>query len=166
MTISGLSKTYSVTGWRVGWALAPAPLTEGIRKIHDFLTVAAPAPFQEAGAVALRLPDDYYAGLRSQYQRLRDRLVEILEGRGFVCYRPQGAYYLMADIAAFGRGDDLTFARYLVSEIGVAAIPGSSFYRDARDGSSLVRFCFAKREDTLEEAARRLDRVSLIESGR
>jgi aminotransferase len=166
VTISGLSKTYSVTGWRVGWALAPPALTGGIRKMHDFLTVAAPAPFQEAGAVALGLPDDYYAHMRREYQRLRDRLVDVLESRGFVCHRPQGSYYLMADVSAFGLGDAVAFARYLVKEIGVATIPGSSFYRDPRDGSSLVRFCFSKRHDTIEEAARRLGRLSLIESGR
>jgi aminotransferase len=166
VTISGLSKTYSVTGWRVGWAVAPPALTEGIRKMHEFLTVAAPAPFQEAGAVALALPGDYYTAMRGEYQRLRDWLVSVLEARGFVCHRPQGAYYLMADISAFGFEDDVTFARYLVREIGVATIPGSSFYLDPRDGASLVRFCFSKRDETLEEAARRLARLTPIESGR
>jgi aminotransferase len=146
--------------------VAPSGLTDGIRKMHDFLTVAAPAPFQEAGAVALALPGDYYAAIGANYQRLRDRLVSILEARGFVCHRPQGAYYLMADISAFGFKDDVAFARYLVREIGVATIPGSSFYRDQRDGASLLRFCFSKRDDTLEEAARRLARLTAIESGR
>jgi aminotransferase len=166
VTISGLSKTYSVTGWRVGWALAPPILTDGIRKMHDFLTVAAPAPFQEAGAVALSLPNDYYVGIRAEYQRLRDRLVGVLEERGFVCHRPQGSYYLMADISRFGLGDDVTFAKHLVREIGVATIPGSSFYRNPHDGSSLVRFCFSKQDATIEEAARRLSRLAFIESDR
>jgi aminotransferase len=166
VTVSGLSKTYSVTGWRVGWALAPPALTDAIRKMHDFLTVAAPAPFQHAGAVALGLPDVYYTTMCADYQRLRDWLVGILEARGFGCYRPQGAYYVMTDVSSFGFEDDVAFARYLVREIGVATIPGSSFYRDPRDGSSLVRFCFSKRDETIAEAARRLERLTLIESGR
>lgn len=166
VTISGLSKTYSVTGWRVGWAIAPPVLTEGVRKMHDFLTVAAPAPLQAAGAVALAMPSDYYTVMCAEYQRLRDWLVRILEARGFVCHLPAGAYYMMADISAFAFDDDVAFARYLVRDIGVAAIPGSSFYRDPRDGSSLVRFCFSKRDETIAEAARRLERLTLIESGR
>jgi aminotransferase len=156
VTISGLSKTYSVTGWRIGWAIAPAALSDGIRKMHDFLTVAAPSPFQEAGAVALSLPEGYYRGVAAEYQRLRDWLVGVLERQGFVCYRPDGAYYVMADISRFGFDDDMAFARYLVQEIGVAAIPGSSFYIDPRDGASLVRFCFSKRDETIREAEARL----------
>jgi aminotransferase len=159
VTISGLSKTYSVTGWRIGWAIAPAPLSSGIRKMHDFLSVAAPTPLQEAGAVALALPAAYYQSMRAEYQRLRDWLLRILERKGFVCYPPAGSYYLMADISGFERGDDVAFARYLVSEIGVATIPGSSFFSHPRDGASLVRFCFSKRDETIREAERRLGQL-------
>jgi aminotransferase len=159
VTISGLSKTYSVTGWRIGWAVAPDVLTPGIRKMHDLLTIAAPAPLQEAGAVALRLPATYYREMAAQYQRLRDWLVNILEERGFVCYRPDGAYYIMTDVSAFGFESDVAFARYLVSEIGVAAIPGSSFYINPAAGRSLVRFCFSKTDATIREAERRLQKL-------
>jgi aspartate/methionine/tyrosine aminotransferase len=159
VTISGLSKTYSVTGWRIGWAIAPAVLSNGIRKMHDFLTVAAPAPLQEAGAIALELPDTYYREMCAEYQRLRDWLVAILERKGFVCYPPSGAYYLMTDISGFGYRDDVEFAKYLVRDIGVATIPGSSFYLNPRDGSTLIRFCFSKREATIREAERRLEKL-------
>ena len=159
VTISGLSKTYSVTGWRIGWAIAPEALSDGIRKMHDFLTVAAPSPLQEAGALALRLPESYYREMSADYQRLRDWLVSILERKGFVCYPPSGAYYVMADISAFGYQDDVSFAKYLVQEIGVATIPGSSFYLDPRDGAALIRFCFSKRDETIREAERRLERL-------
>jgi len=161
VTISGLSKSFSVTGWRVGWAIAPSTLTRGIRKMHDFLTVAAPAPLQQAGAVALELPATYYEEMAAQYQRLRDWLVRILEERGFVCYKPAGAYYVMTDVSAFGFANDVEFARYLVKEIGVACIPGSSFYIDPRDGASLVRFCFSKRDDTIRAAETRLAKLAI-----
>lgn len=157
VTISGLSKTYSVTGWRIGWAIAPDPLTQGIRKMHDFLTIAAPTPLQEAGARALAMPARYYSDMAAEYQRLRDWLVAILQRKGFVCYPPGGAYYVMTDVSGFGFANDVEFARYLVKEIGVATIPGSSFYIDPRDGASLVRFCFSKRDETIREAERRLD---------
>ena len=156
VTISGLSKTYSVTGWRIGWAIAPPALSEGIRKMHDFLTVAAPTPLQHAGAAALVMPDEYYRSMAAEYQRLRDWLVGVLDGCGFVCYKPRGAYYLMTDISRFGFASDVEFARHLVKDVGVATIPGSSFYADPRDGSSLVRFCFSKREATIREAEARL----------
>jgi aminotransferase len=159
VTISGLSKTYSVTGWRIGWAIAPRALTPGIRKMHDFLTVAAPAPLQEAGATALGLPSAYYRDMAAEYQRLRDWLVRVLGDVGFVCYRPSGAYYVMADISAFGFRDDVEFAHHLVRDVGVATIPGSSFYSHPRDGASLVRFCFSKRDDTIREAEARLARL-------
>jgi aspartate/methionine/tyrosine aminotransferase len=162
VTISGLSKTYSVTGWRIGWAIAPASLSNGIRKMHDFLTVAAPAPLQEAGAIALGLPDSYYREMSAEYQRLRDWLVSILERKGFVCYPPSGAYYLMTDISGFGYADDVEFAKYLVRDVGVATIPGSSFYLDPRDGAKLIRFCFSKREDTIREAERRLEKLAPV----
>ena len=157
VTINGLSKTYSVTGWRVGWTISPPSLTGAIRKVHDFLTVGAAAPLQEAGAVALGLPDQYYLDLATQYQRRRDVLLEILERRRFTCYRPFGAYYIMTDIAAFGFADDVAFARYLVKDVGVAAVPGSSFYQDSAKGRTKLRFCFCKRNETLAEADRRLE---------
>ncbi len=156
VTINGMSKTYSVTGWRVGWALAPAELTSPIRKVHDFLTVGAAAPLQEAGAIALALPDEYYDQLAAGYLRRRDRLLQILERAGFRAHRPQGAYYVMTEIDRLGWDDDVAFARHLVEEVGVAVVPGSSFYRDARDGSRQVRFAFCKRDATLDEAERRL----------
>ena len=160
VTINGLSKTYSVTGWRVGWTVAPAPITNAIRKVHDFLTVGAPAPLQEAGAAALSLPHSYYQSLATSYCARRDRLLPDLERAGFRCFRPRGAYYVMTDISAFGFPDDIAFARHLVKEIGVAVVPGSSFYRHPRDGARQVRFAFCKRAETLDEAGRRLQKLS------
>ena len=159
VTISALSKTYSVTGWRVGWAVAPAEIADGIRKVHDFLTVGAPAPLQEAGAVALGLPASYYEGLAEGYRARRDRLMPALVEAGFRCFRPRGAYYVMTDISGFGFADDLAFARHLVKEVGVAAVPGSSFYRDSRDGAQQVRFAFCKRNETLDAASERLRKL-------
>jgi aspartate/methionine/tyrosine aminotransferase len=159
VTINGLSKTYSVTGWRVGWAVAPPNVTNAIRKVHDFLTVGAPAPLQEAGAAALSLPPSYYQSLATSYCARRDRLMPALGEAGFHCYRPRGAYYVMTDISAFGFSDDVTFTKYLVKEVGVAAVPGSSFYNDPRDGAQQVRFAFCKRADTLDEAGKRLQGV-------
>jgi len=157
VTINGLSKTFSVTGWRVGWTISPPSITGAIRKVHDFLTVGAAAPLQEAGAVALGLPAQYYLDLAVQYCRRRDVLLEILERHQFRCYPPAGAYYIMTDIAAFGFADDVAFARYLVKDVGVAAVPGSSFYQDASRGRTKLRFCFCKRDETLAEADRRLE---------
>ena len=159
VTINSLSKTYSVTGWRVGWTISPPSLTGAIRKVHDFLTVGAAAPLQEAGVVALGVPDSYYLGLAESYRRRRDRLVGILERHGFHCYKPNGAYYIMTDIGRFGFSDDVTFARHLVKEVGVAAVPGSSFYRNAEAGRTKLRFCFCKKDETLDEADRRLARL-------
>ena len=159
VTINGLSKTYSVTGWRVGWTIAPSAITDAIRKVHDFLTVGAPAPLQEAGAVALDLPDIYYAKLAENYRTRRDHLIPALAEAGFHCFRPRGAYYVMTDIRAFQFADDLAFTQHLVKEIGVAAVPGSSFYHDPRDGAQQVRFAFCKRDLTLDEAGRRLKRL-------
>ena len=156
ITINGLSKSYSVTGWRVGWAVGPAHITDAIRKVHDFLTVGAPAPLQEAGATALSLPPSYYQKLAEGYRTRRDHLMPALEEAGFRCFRPRGAYYVMTDISAFGFSDDVAFAKYLVQEIGVACVPGSSFYRHERDGAKQVRFVFCKRPETLDEASRRL----------
>jgi aminotransferase len=159
VTINGLSKSYSVTGWRVGWAVAPPAITNAIRKVHDFLTVGAPAPLQEAGAAALGLPRAYYENLANGYKARRDRLMPTLEKAGFRCFRPRGAYYVMTDISAFGFADDVAFTKYLVKEIGVAAVPGSSFYSDPRDGAKQVRFAFCKRDATLDEAGRRLTKL-------
>jgi aspartate/methionine/tyrosine aminotransferase len=159
VTINALSKTYSVTGWRVGWAVAPAEIADGIRKVHDFLTVGAPAPLQEAGAVALGSPASYYQGLAKGYRERRDRLMPSLAEAGFRCFRPRGAYYVMTDISGFGFADDLAFTRHLVKEVGVAAVPGSSFYRDPRDGAQQVRFAFCKRNETLDAAAERLRKL-------
>jgi len=162
VTLNGLSKTFSVTGWRVGWTISPPSLTGAIRKVHDFLTVGAPAPFQEAGAVALGLPDSYYAALAQNYQKRRDTLLAILERHNFTCYKPLGAYYIMTDISTFGFADDVEFARYLVKDVGVAAVPGSSFYKTAA-GRTKLRFCFCKKDETLAEADRRL--LKLVPAG-
>jgi len=159
VTISGLSKTYSVTGWRVGTVLAPPDLTLAIRKVHDFLTVGAPAPLQEAGVAALSLERAYYERLAADYDVRRRYLVPALEEAGFRAFLPHGAYYVMTDITAFGFDDDTAFARWLVSEIGVAAVPGSSFYSDPAAGRNRLRFHFARRRPTLEAAVERLARV-------
>jgi aspartate/methionine/tyrosine aminotransferase len=159
ITINGLSKSYSVTGWRVGWAIAPAQITNAIRKVHDFLTVGAPAPLQEAGAAALSLPASYYRDLADRYKTRRDHLIPALERAGFKCYRPRGAYYVMTDISAFGYANDVEFASYLVQEVGIACVPGSSFYKHPRDGGQQVRFAFCKKPETLDEAGRRLEKL-------
>src|SRR5262249_53150899 len=134
VTINSLSKTFSVTGWRVGWTISPSALTGAIRKVHDFLTVGAAAPLQEAGAAALAVPASYYTEMASAYGRRRDTLLDILARHRFRCYKPFGAYYIMTDIGGFGFRDDVEFARYLITEIGVAGVPGSSFYRDSASG--------------------------------
>lgn len=162
--VNSMSKTWSVTGWRVGWVLAAADLTDSIRKVHDFLTVGAAAPLQQAGAVALQMPDDYYRALAVEYREKRDYLMAKLEAAGFRCYRPSGAYYIMTDISGFGSVDDVRFVRRMIESVGVAAVPGSSFFDDPASGASLVRFCFCKKYETLEEAGKRLavlrDRIS------
>jgi aspartate/methionine/tyrosine aminotransferase len=162
ITLNGLSKTFSVTGWRVGWTISPPSLTGAIRKVHDFLTVGAPAPLQEAGAVALGFAQDYYTSLAAHYQTRRDALVEILERHHFTTFKPSGAYYIMTDISAFGFDDDVEFARYLVKDVGVAAVPGSSFYKSG-EGRTKLRFCFCKKDETLAEADRRL--LKLVPAG-
>lgn len=159
ITISGMSKTYSVTGWRVGWAIAPAEITGAVRKVHDFMTVGAAAPLQEAGAIALQSPRDYYTQLASGYLQRRNRLLAGLREAGFRAFKPRGAYYIMTDISAFGARDDVTFATQLVREIGVATVPGSSFYNDPRDGAQQVRFAFCKRDETLDAALARLKKL-------
>jgi aminotransferase len=161
ITLNALSKTYSVTGWRVGYAIAAPEVSNAIRKMHDFLTVGAAAPLQEAGVTALRMPEDYYRRLAGEYEARRDRMLESLTAAGFGCYRPRGAYYIMTDISGFGFPNDVDFAHYLVGEIGVAVVPGSSFYSDPAAGSQQVRFCFSKTDATLDEAARRLGKLAL-----
>jgi aminotransferase len=165
VTISALSKTYSATGWRVGWAIACEELTGAIRKVHDFATVGAPAPLQEAGAVALRLPESYYRGIAADYARRRDFLLGALEAAGLAPSRPAGAYYVMADFSGLGLDDDRAFAELLVREVGVAAVPGSSFYVDPRAGRRRVRFNFCKRLETLRAAADRLAGLPAVARG-
>jgi aminotransferase len=159
ITINGMSKTYAVTGWRVGWAIAPPKLTNAIRKVHDFLTVGAAAPLQEAGAMALRLPGEYYRDLANGYDRRRKRMLDILDRAGFRTFRPSGAYYVMTDITDLRWDDDVAFARHMVEEVKVAVVPGSSFYSDPRDGRRQVRFAFCKKDATLDEAERRLSKL-------
>jgi aminotransferase len=159
VTINGLSKTFSVTGWRVGWAIAPTDLAGPIRKMHDFLTVGAPSPLQEAGVTALAMPESYYTDLAAGYARRRRIMCDILERHDFRFKQPQGAYYVMTDIAHFGFDSDIEFARYLVSEIGIAVVPGSSFFNDREAGRTKVRFVYSKKEDTLLEADKRLARL-------
>ncbi|HEY7295387.1 MAG TPA: aminotransferase class I/II-fold pyridoxal phosphate-dependent enzyme, partial [Dehalococcoidia bacterium] len=156
ITISGFSKTFSVTGWRLGYVIARPPWSDAIRKCHDFLTVGAPAPLQEAGAVALGFPSSFYDELRAGYTRRRGMLLEALQDAGFACTAPEGAYYIMADIRPVTGLSDVEFTRYLIREIGVAPVPGSSFCKDEALGRSTIRFTFSKGEETLAEASRRL----------
>jgi aspartate/methionine/tyrosine aminotransferase len=186
VTISGLGKTYAVTGWRVGWAIAAPHLTRVIRKVHDYLTICAPAPFQAAGIVALGLPDGYYTEMAVQYAARREILLDALDSAGLLYYKPEGAYYVMADFGRLGRADfgklsragfggqgwdqrefsqpgwtlDRAFAEYIAREVGVAVVPGSSFYVGRDQGTSRVRFNFAKRESTMRKAATRLQELA------
>jgi aminotransferase len=158
--VNSMSKTYSVTGWRVGYCIAPPAITSAIRKVHDFLTVGAAAPLQAAGALALRLPPAYYEHLQTDYIARRDLLLPILEEAGFRIFRPDGAYYVMTDISAFGFANDVEFTRHLIRQVGVACVPGSSFYSNpAADGAQQVRFCFCKKDETLHAAAERLQKL-------
>jgi aminotransferase len=156
ITVSALSKTYAVTGWRVGWAVAAAPLMAGIRPVHDFLTVAAATPLQIAGITALGLPPTYYERMREEYRERRDLMLKVLAETGFAADTPAGAYYVMADISHLDLGDDVATAQHLVERVGVATVPGSSFFADPADGRSLLRFAFPKKLETLEAAGERL----------
>ena len=158
ITINSISKTYSLTGWRVGWAIAPASLTASIRKVHDFLTVGAPHPLQEAAATALRIDRRYYQTLAREYEERRDFFSRVLDESGFRIYRPHGAYYIMTDVGHFGFSDDVAFALHLVEKFGVATVPGSSFYSRSSLGATKIRFCFPKKRETLEQAAEKLER--------
>ena len=157
ITISGLSKTYSVTGWRLAYAIACERLTSAIRKVHDFLTVGAPHPLQEAGKTALRLPPSFYTELAKMYERKGAILFEALDAAGLHCRAPQGAYYIMADIGHLGFRDDFDAAEFLLNEVGIAAVPGSSFYHRRELGRHILRFTFSKSETTLAAAAVRLN---------
>ncbi len=157
ITINGLSKTFSVTGWRIGYILAPEHLTQGIRKIHDFLTVGAPAPLQEASAKALETDREYYLNLKDFYNVRKNLLLNALKEVGFNCIDPEGAYYIMAEFGRFGFGNDVKFTQYLIENIGVAVVPGSSFYtKDSPDKNRYVRFCFCKTEETLNKAIEKI----------
>ena len=160
ITISGLSKTFSVTGWRLGYVIAPPNLSQAVRKMHDFLTVGAAAPLQEAGAEALRAGNDYYQKLKEDYRQRRDFLVARLAELGFGVAPPSGAYYVMADISRLTALDDVTFVRQLITQFGVATVPGSSFYRRPEDGRHFIRFAFCKTLELLEDAVHRLSRLA------
>jgi aspartate/methionine/tyrosine aminotransferase len=157
--VNSMSKTYSVTGWRVGYCIAAPEITGAIRKVHDFLTVGAAAPLQAAGAYALSLPVEYYDRLQAEYRARRDLLLPVLEKAGFGTFNPDGAYYIMTDISAFGFSDDVEFTRHLIREVGVACVPGSSFYSVPERGRQQVRFCLCKKDETLQLAAERLDKL-------
>jgi aminotransferase len=161
VSINSMSKTFSVTGWRVGWVIAPPELAIGIRRVHDFLTVGAAAPLQEAGIVALAMPDGFFRELAAEYRERRDMLLPALEAVGFRLRPPAGAYYVMTEIDGLTTEDDMTFARRLITEIGVAGVPGSSFYSHPELGRHQVRFAFPKRLDTLRLAAERLGRLGV-----
>lgn len=154
ISCSSLSKTYSITGWRLGYLIAPPDIIDGARKVHDFLTVGAPAPLQEAAVTALGFPDEYYEQLRETYTEKRDYFTKGLDEEGLIYTHPQGAYYVMMDISEFGCPDDTVFCEWMAKEVGLAAVPGSSFFRE--DVKNLVRFHFAKKQDTLEDALQKL----------
>ena len=159
ITISGLSKTFSCTGWRLGYTVAPEDQTAAIRKVHDFLTVGAPAPLQAAGAVGMRFDADYYNHMALDYRSRRSVLCDALSDAGFTFAQPEGAYYVLADFSGLSDMDDVTFAKWMIEEIGVATVPGSSFYSNKGMGRNLVRFAFCKKYETLKRAAERLSTI-------
>ncbi len=159
ITLSSLGKTYSLTGWKVGWAIASPALTAGVRAAHQFLTFATATPLQYGAIAALNAHASYDVALVADYRRRRDMLVDGLRDAGFVTYVPEGAYFIMADHTRFGFDDDVAFCRWLVEEIGVAAIPPGSFYQSREDGRALARFAFCKRDETLRTAIERLQRL-------
>lgn len=164
IAVNSVSKTFSVTGWRIGYVQASPEITASVRKVHDFLTVGAAAPLQVAAAEAFNFGAEYYAELAGFYSERRDYLLSVLEKVGFICMRPHGAYYIMADITPFGWADDIAFAKYMASEIGVAVVPGSSFFRtESTAGNHLIRFCFCKKFETLKAAADRLEKLKIKE---
>jgi aminotransferase len=163
VTISGVSKSYSVTGWRIGYTISSPAIADGIRRAHDFVTVGAPAPLQEAAVTALNLPMAYYDTLRDTYQARRDLLRGLLDKAGFKTFEPRGAYYILTECAHFleryGLPDDTAFAMFLIKEVGVATVPGSSFYAHPELGRTKIRFCFPKTDDVLLDAGQRLQRL-------
>jgi len=159
ITISSLSKTYSATGWRIGWIIAPPEQTGPIRKIHDFLTVGAPAPLQTAAAVGFAFDAEYYNHFTNEYKSRREFMTRVLRDQGFEFATPEGAYYIFADFSKISDLDDVTFAKWLAAEVGVATVPGSSFYSKKEDGRTFTRFAFCKKQETLNDAAERLSRI-------
>ncbi len=162
VVINGLSKTYSVTGWRVGIVIAPEDITNAIRKMHDFLTVGAAAPLQRAGITAMQMPPSYYAELNHLYQEKRQMMMSILDTAGIRYFRPQGAYYAFCDVSSFGYKSDVEFTHFLMKDIGVAVVPGSSFFSRPELGHRFVRFCFSKQPDTLHAAGLKLEKLKTI----
>lgn len=160
VTINSLSKTYSVTGWRVGWAITSAAMTSPIRKVHDFLTVGAPAPLQRAGAEAINLPQKFYDELEAEYIERRTFMLETLDQVGINYFKPQGAYYAFSNIEEFGFENDVELTKHLVQDIGVAVVPGSSFFNDPEIGRKYIRFCFSRQMDTLKAARERLNKFA------
>ena len=160
VTMSSIGKSFSLTGWKTGWAIAPRELTAGVRAAHNFLTFTTPNPMQHGAAAALAADDGYYTALAASYRRKRDLLANGLSNIGFEVYRPQGAYYVLADHTSFGFDDDVSFVRHLITEVGVAAIPPASFYHRKEDGAKLVRFAFCKDEATIEAALERLSKLA------
>ena len=160
VTISGLSKTFSCTGWRLGYAIAPFEMTSPIRKVHDFLTVGAPAPLQAAGAIGMAFGAEYYNEIALEYRERRDAMVAALDDAGFKFCAPEGAYYILADFTGLSDLRGVEFALWLAKDVGVATVPGTSFYHDPRLGETVTRFAFCKKKETLERAAERLAQLS------
>jgi aspartate/methionine/tyrosine aminotransferase len=157
--LSSLGKTFSLTGWKVGWAVGPPALTQGVRAAHQFVTFATATPLQHGAAAALRAPQSFYQELTTAYRQRRDVLIDGLSGLGFEVFAPEGTYFVLADHTGFGFADDVAFARHMVADIGVAVIPPSAFYHRREDGKSLVRFAFCKDEETIERALERMTKL-------